>query len=110
MQFGFMPGRGTIEAIFIAMQFQENIWGRINNCTSYLWIWRRRLIGVPQEVVQWSMRMLCVEDWLVRVVMAMYDGPKTCVRVNEVQSEDFEVKVGVHQGVNLEPNPVHYGS
>ena len=65
---------------------------------------------VPQEVVQWSMRKLRVEDWSVRVVMAMYDGPKTCVRVNEVQSEDFEVKVGVHQGVNLEPNPVHYGS
>ena len=30
--------------------------------------------------------------------MAMYDGSKTSVRVNGVQSEDFEVKVGVHQG------------
>ena len=28
----------------------------------------------------------------------MYDGPKTSVRVNGVSSEDFEVKVGVHQG------------
>ena len=30
---------------------------------------------VPQEVVQWSNGpKLCVEDWLVRVVMAMYDS------------------------------------
>ena len=47
---------------------------------------------------------------LVRVVRAMCDGSKTCMRVDGVQSEDFEVKVGVHQGVSLEPNPVHYGS
>ena len=58
---------------------------------------------LPQEVVQWSMRKLCVEDWLVRVVMAMYDGPKTSARVNGVQSEDFEVKVGVYQGSVLSP-------
>ena len=30
---------------------------------------------------------------VVRVVMAMYDGPETSVRVNGVQSEDFKVKV-----------------
>ena len=53
---------------------------------------------MPQEVVHWSMRKLHVGDWLVRVVIAMHDGPKTSVRVNGVQSEDFEVKVGVHQG------------
>ena len=58
---------------------------------------------VPQEVVQWSMRELCVENWLVRGVMAMYDGQKTSVRVNGVQREDFEVKVGVHQGPVLSP-------
>ena len=46
----------------------------------------------------------------VRVVMAMYDGPKTSVTVNGVQSEDSEVKVGVHQGESLESNPVHHGS
>ena len=68
-------------------------------------------VRVPREVVKWSMTKLgFVEDWLVRVVRAMYDGSKTCMRVDGVQSEDFEVKVGVHQGVSLEPNPVHYGS
>ena len=40
----------------------------------------------------------------------MHDGSKTSVRVNGVQSEDVEVKVGVCQGVSLEPNPVRHGS
>ena len=36
--------------------------------------------GVPQEVEECSIRKLRVEDWFVRVVMAMYDCPKTSVR------------------------------
>ena len=64
----------------------------------------KALDRVPQKVVQWSMRKLLVENWLVRVVMVMYDvRPKISVRVNGVQSEDFEVKVGVHQGSVLSP-------
>ena len=53
--------------------------------------------------MQWSMRMLCVEDWLVRVVMTMHDGTTSSVCVKGVQSEDFEVKVGVHQCSVLSP-------
>ena len=58
---------------------------------------------VPLEVVQWSMRKLRVDDWFVWVVMAMYDDPKTSVRVNGEQSEDFEVNVGLHQVSVLSP-------
>ena len=95
-----------MEAIFIVGQLQEkNIWGRINNCTLHLWIWRMRSIGCLRKWCNGSMRKLRVEDWLVRVVMAMYDGPKTSARVNGVQSEDFEVKVGVHHGSVLSPIP-----
>lgn len=44
------------------------------------------------------MRKLLVEDWLIRAVITMYAGSRTYVRVNGVQSEEFEVNVGVHQG------------
>ena len=39
------------------------------------------------------MRQLGVEEWLVQVVMAMYEG----VRTQFGDSESFPVKVGVHQ-------------
>ena len=33
------------------------------------------------------------------MIKSMYDGGTTSVRMNEEESENFEVKVGVHQGV-----------
>ena len=35
---------------------------------------------------------------LVRSVMSLYEGAKTRVRVDSDMSEEFEVKVGMHQG------------
>merc|ERR1712035_298602 len=58
---------------------------------------------VPREVVKWAMRKLGIEEWLVRVVMALYEGATTRVRVNGELSEEFPVNVGVHQGSVLSP-------
>ena len=35
---------------------------------------------VPTEVIQWAMRKLGVEEWLVLAVMSMHTGAKTVVR------------------------------
>ena len=40
---------------------------------------------------------------MVRAVMSLYNGAKTRVRVESAYSEEFEVKVGVHQGSVLSP-------
>ena len=40
---------------------------------------------------------------MVRAVKSLYDGAKTRVRVGFAYSEEFEVKVGVHQGSVLSP-------
>merc|ERR1712035_140149 len=58
---------------------------------------------VPREVVKWAMRKHGIEEWLVRVVMALYEGATTRVRVNRELSEEFPVNVGVHQGSVLSP-------
>ena len=58
---------------------------------------------VPREVVWWAMRKLGVEEWLVRAVKALYKNPRSCVRVNNKLGENFDVKVGVHQGSVLSP-------
>ena len=36
MQFGFMPGRGTIDAILTARKLQEKYLGNKKNCTMHL--------------------------------------------------------------------------
>ena len=45
-----------------------------------------------------SLRKKGVDEWLVKVIKSMYDGAKTSVKLKEGESEEFEVKVGVHQG------------
>ena len=44
-----------------------------------------------------------VEEWAVRAVQSMYANAKSRVRVNGQLSDEFEVKVGVHQGSVLSP-------
>ena len=49
------------------------------------------------------MRKLGVEEWLVKLVQAIYSNARSQVRVNGTYSEPFQVKVGVHQGSVLSP-------
>ena len=49
------------------------------------------------------MRKKGLSEVIVRAVMSLYDGAKTRVRVGSGYSEEFEVKVGVHQGSVLSP-------
>ena len=44
------------------------------------------------------MRKKSLSEVMVRAVMSLYDAAKTRVRVEFAYLEEFEVKVGVHQG------------
>jgi len=53
---------------------------------------------VPKEVTRWALRKAGVDEWLVKAVMAMYEGAQTAIRTTEGDSKAFNVKVGLHQG------------
>ena len=74
MQFGFRPGTGTTHAIFIARQLQERYKGKHRK----LW-WALRK-PLTRKVVEWAMRKLGIEEWLVRAVMVMYKHARTRIR------------------------------
>ena len=58
---------------------------------------------VPRKVMEWAMRKKGLSEAIVWAVMNLYDGAKTRVMVGSAYSEEFEVKVGVHQGSVLLP-------
>ena len=58
---------------------------------------------VPQKVIWWAMRKLGVEEWIVQLVQGMYLNARSRVSVGEGFSQEFEVKVGVHQGSVFSP-------
>ena len=58
----------------------------------------KAFVRVPRKVMEWAMRKKGLSKVIVRAVMSLYDGAKTRVRVGSAYSEEFEVKLGVHQG------------
>ena len=58
---------------------------------------------VPRKVIWWALRKLDVEEWIVRLVQGTYANARSHVHDGEGYSEEFEVKVGVHQGSVLSP-------
>jgi len=50
-----------------------------------------------------ALRVLKVDEWIVKVIQVMHEGVKTSFKINEGVSEKFEVSVGVHQGLVLSP-------
>ena len=58
---------------------------------------------VPRKVVEWAMRKKGIPEALVGVVMSLYKGAKTNVKVGTHSSDEFEVNVEVHHGSALSP-------
>ena len=83
MQFGFRPGTGTTHAIFIARQLQDSYKRDIEENTGNWWAFvdlDKAFDRVPRKVVEWAMKKLGVEEWLVRAVMTMYKHARTRIR------------------------------
>ena len=103
MQFGFRPGRGTTDAIFIIRQVQEKFLAK----NKELWIafvdLEKAFDRVPREVLWWALRRLGVEEWIVIAIKALYEDATTSVKSTQGESKEFGVKVRVHQGSVLSP-------
>ena len=102
-QFGFIPGRGTTDAIFVVRQLQEKYLAANKRLYMAFVDLEKAFDQVPRKVIWRALRKLGVEEWIVRLVQRMYTNAQSCVRVGEWYSEEFEVKVGVHQGSVLSP-------
>ena len=101
MQLGFMPGKGTMGAILIIRQLQEQYRAKRKNFYFGFVDLEKAFDRVPRELTRWALRKLRVEEWLVSVVMGMYNEAGTVVRTPYENSDSFNVGVGVHVGFVL---------
>ena len=62
MQFGFSPGRGTTDAIFIARQMQEMFLAKKQEVWKAFVVLEKTFDRVPREVVWWALRKLRVDE------------------------------------------------
>ena len=102
-QYGFMKGRGTLDAIFIVRQLQEKrLEGNQKLFCAFIDL-EKAYDRIPREVVFWCLRKRKVPEKLVRLVEMMYRRTRTKVLTTVGETETFEVSVGLHQGSALSP-------
>ena len=102
-QFGFVPGRGTTDAIFVVRQLQEKYLAANKRLYVAFVDLEKAFDRVSRKVIRWVQRKLGVEERIVRLVQGMYENARSRVHVGEGYSDEFEVKVGVLQGSVLSP-------
>ena len=103
MQYGFMPGRGTVDAVFVLRSLKEKFRAK-NKKLFFVFVEIEKAFDrVPREVIRFALRRKGVPEYLVNGVMSLYEGCKTAVLVDGELSSSFSGKVGVHQGSALSP-------
>ena len=102
-QFGFVPSRGTTDTIFVVRQLQEKYLAANKRLYMAFIDLEKAFDRVPRKVIWWAPRKLGVEEWIVLLVQGMYANMRSHVHVGEGYSEEFDEKVGVHQGSVLSP-------
>ena len=105
MQFGFMPGKGATHALFILRRMQEEFRRREKRLYMCFVDLEKAFdrVGLPRKAMEWAVRKKGLAEVLAQAVMSLYEGSRTKVRVGSGASDEFGVRVGVHQGSVLSP-------
>ena len=81
LQFGFVPGRGTADEIFVIRQLQEKYLAANKRLYMAFVDLEKAFDRVPCKVIWSTLRKLGVEEWIVRLVQGIYAnvGSRVCV-------------------------------
>ena len=70
MQYGFMPGRGTVDAVFVLMRLSEKF--RAKNKFIFIFVDLEKAFDqVPREFIRFALRQKCVPEYLVNAIMSL---------------------------------------
>ena len=108
IQFGFMPGRSTMEAIFLVRQLMERCRKQKKDLHMVFIDLEKAYDKIPQNVLWWVLEKHKVPANYITLIKYMYDNIVTSVRTSDVDTDDFPIKIGLHQGSALSPYLLHW--
>ena len=94
MHFGYIPGRGTTDAIFIMWQLQNKHCVKERNLHLVFVEVEKVIDSVSLEVLWWTKRYSVVTQWLVSPIQALYTNVKSGVCNNNSFPNTFDVQMG----------------
>jgi len=102
-QFGFMPDRSTIEAIYLLRRLMGLYRDRKVDLHMVFIDLEKAYDRVLCEVLWRCLEKKGALPWYIRVIKDMYAGSRTSVRMPGGITDDFFVGMGLHQGSTLSP-------
>ena len=100
-QYGFMPGKGTTDAIFALRMLKAKYREGQRELHCVFIDLEKACDRVPREKLWHCMRQSGIVEKHVQLIQDMYEGSKTVVRCAVGTTESFKVKVRLHQGSAL---------
>jgi Reverse transcriptase (RNA-dependent DNA polymerase) len=96
-QFGFMPGRSTMEEIFLIRQLMERHREQKKDPHMIFIDLEKAYDKIPRNIMWWALKRKLVPTKYVILIKDMYTNIVTCVRACDGESDIFSIKIGLHQ-------------
>jgi hypothetical protein len=101
-QFGFMPGRSAMEAIFLIRQVMERYKEQKDLHMVFIDL-EKAYDKITRNLMWWALDKHKVPTKYVTLIKDMYDKVVTSVRTTDGDTNVFPINIGLHQGSVLSP-------